>query len=394
MAGLLVGASCSSSSDSDTSTGDSSSETAVNDGSPVVIGGAGTLLGFTGADGGVKARIDRANKEGGVHGRQIEFVGFTDDGSDPAANSTAIRELVQQTKVDAIVPVIPTNFQPQTAQFLDEQNIPFIGLGYTPSMCEIEAGFPFSGCSAPGVSTAGQAYLAQFIHKTIGAESLDGVTVAVFGSAEAHGQQNLDSMVKALEEGGADVVLKQGGVAAGATSVQPYVDQVMSAAPQITVLSLDFVAVLSMQSSLKASGYKGAMVNFSGFVPGTLELSEDLQRGLDGSFVVTAIPTPVDGTPLAAELTADFEAAGVPPTFGALVGWQSADMFIQLLDAAGGDPSRMVSVGNDGFTFTQAEGGFNTSFPEGHTSSSGCSGMVTVSGKEYLPVAPFTCTNP
>ena len=105
-------------------------ETTESDGTPIVIGGVGTLTGFAGVDDGVKARLERANADGGVAGHPIEYLGTTDDGGDAAKNDATVRELIQQKKVDAVVPVVPTNLQASTAQFMLDENIPYVGMGF------------------------------------------------------------------------------------------------------------------------------------------------------------------------------------------------------------------------------------------------------------------------
>lgn len=393
----LVGAACSDDDDEATTTGSGDGEssettdTTASDGSPIVVGGVGTLLGFSGVSEGAQARFDRANAEGGVNGHKIEFIGTTDDGGDPANNNTAVRELVQQKKVDAVLPLLPTNFQAPTAQFLAEQNIPYIGLGYGPAMCQIESGFPFNGCTAPNIAKGNSAALVQFLPAAVEQDDLEGIKIAVIGSVATGGDAYLKSVSSAVEDLGAEIVVSEPGVPAGATNVQPYVDAVLAGDADMVIIVTDFVAMLSIQGTLKANGYKGALVNFAGYIPGILETSADLQKGLEGSYIATVLPTPLDGSPASKELTADLEAADVNPTFGALVGWQSADLYLQLLDAAGGDASKVVEVGNDGFTFKQPEGGFNVSFPDGHTERAECSGLVTVKSGKYELVEPFTC---
>ena len=55
----------------------------------VKVGGLGWALEYGGADVGARARFARANASGGVNGRTIDYVGFRDDGGDPAASAKA-----------------------------------------------------------------------------------------------------------------------------------------------------------------------------------------------------------------------------------------------------------------------------------------------------------------
>lgn len=79
---------------------------------------------------GAKARFDRANAEGGVSGRTIDYLGAEDDGQDPAKNLAAARKLVQQDKVFAISPMSSVTFS--GADFLQKQKVPTFGWGTLP----------------------------------------------------------------------------------------------------------------------------------------------------------------------------------------------------------------------------------------------------------------------
>src|SRR5262245_5903567 len=77
----------------------------------ITIGGLAYLTSpsgasMTGSDAGAKARFDRANDEGGINGRKINYVGTLDDGNDPARNSAQAKVLVDQKKIFAAVPLM------------------------------------------------------------------------------------------------------------------------------------------------------------------------------------------------------------------------------------------------------------------------------------------------
>src|SRR5262249_6455151 len=75
----------------------------------IKVGGIGDALLYGGADVGARARFTRANDAGGVNGRTIDYSGFTDDGGDPAAGSTAATNLVNQGAF-AVVPAVTPDF--------------------------------------------------------------------------------------------------------------------------------------------------------------------------------------------------------------------------------------------------------------------------------------------
>ena len=96
---------------------------------------------------GAKARFDRANAEGGINGRTIDYLGAEDDGQDPAKNLAAARKLVQQDKVFAISPMSSVTFS--GADFLQKQKVPTFGWGTLPSFCGPTYIYGYGGCMVP-----------------------------------------------------------------------------------------------------------------------------------------------------------------------------------------------------------------------------------------------------
>jgi len=385
----LMGAACGSSEGG--SGGGGSSNTTGATGTPVVLGGAGTLKGYEGIAEGAQARIDRANAEGGVQGHPIQFLGFKDDGGDPNKADTNVRQLVQQDNIDAAVPVIPFRILPQTAQFMEDSNVPWTAIGAAQIMCDTQGGFAFNGCNVPGLSKSNQDSFVQWYPKALGKENLDGVKFAVVGLDVPGGDAFRNAQADSLKKLGAEIVYNEGGIPFGATNVQTFVDAVMASNPDAVNMVTDLATVVAVQGGLKAAGFKGQLFNAAGYVPGVLESSPDTQKALEGSFIATSTPTPQDETEFSKQMVADFEAAGVKPTYGAIQGYLSVDIYLQLLENAGGDASKVIEDGNAGFTFDQPNGGFTLSFPEGHTQSAPCSGMVQVKGTEYVSIAQFAC---
>src|SRR4051794_4480164 len=97
---------------------------------------------------GAKARFERANNEGGVNGRKINYLGAVDNHLDPSQDLSTIKKVVQQDKAFAVVPLISPVLA-QGGQFLVQNKVPFYGWGITPAYCNTENGFGFSGCLVP-----------------------------------------------------------------------------------------------------------------------------------------------------------------------------------------------------------------------------------------------------
>ena len=74
---------------------------------PINVGGIGQAAFYApGVEVGAEARFKVENDKGGVNGREINFLGFRDDGGDNAQNIDEARKLVQEDGIFAAVPVI------------------------------------------------------------------------------------------------------------------------------------------------------------------------------------------------------------------------------------------------------------------------------------------------
>ena len=145
----------------------------------ITVAGLGDASVYGGADLGARARFQRANDAGGVHGRTVDYAGFTDDGGDPTAGTSAATALVQQRQVFAVVPAVTPDFA--AGRFLAGRKVPYFGWGLSSGFCGNDYGFGFSGCLVPeGVTSNAWGVL---VSKVFGAQSV-GRTAARNRSAD------------------------------------------------------------------------------------------------------------------------------------------------------------------------------------------------------------------
>ncbi len=113
---------------SDTSTAAAGNATGVTD-TEVKIGSFGPLTGPAALWGnimkGMDAYFKMINEEGGINGRQINFV-MKDDAYDPSRTVPAVRELVQRDEVFAFVGGIGTAPCMSVQDYIVEENIPWV----------------------------------------------------------------------------------------------------------------------------------------------------------------------------------------------------------------------------------------------------------------------------
>jgi len=357
--------------------------------------------GYPGADLGAKARFERANAEGGVHGRKINYLGTADDNEDGTKNLDLVRKAVQQDGVFAIVPMLGAGFLPASSDFLDAEKVPSVGWGFMPGQCGAEDsyGFGFNGCIQPPGADLVNTSLAAQIMEVVG----EGATVAIVSDDTANSTEGLKTVEGAFVAEGAEVVYAKPNVP---TSEQvdytPFVQDVMTSdaggPPDLVVFNSLFANTVGITAGLRDAGFEGETLNYIAYVPGLLEQSPDTAAALDGSYVSTQfLPTEFGGDAIE-QMVADIEAIDPDAqiTLGAAMTYWMADVFLQMLEAVGKDltPESFGEVVNGDWTYEPwgdpaALGPI--SYPAGHGEPAPCSALVKIEGTEYTPVAPIEC---
>src|ERR1700722_12876877 len=97
--------------------------------SAIVVGGQGDLSAFPGIAAGFRARIARFNRNGGLGGRKIKFIGVLDDNLTPSTSATHTQQLVLDNHVFADAPFESEVCEAGQGRLLAENRTPFVGLG-------------------------------------------------------------------------------------------------------------------------------------------------------------------------------------------------------------------------------------------------------------------------
>jgi ABC-type branched-subunit amino acid transport system substrate-binding protein len=351
---------------------------------------------YKGIDTGFQARVARFNKQGGIDGRKIQFVGVLNDGDSLTTDQSNAQTLVLKDHVFAVAPVADQVLSPSATQLFAQNSTPYIGWGLSPAFCGNNWGFPVAGCesSAQYQNVWGFTQAAQAIGKTV-----KGLKVAVIGTDNSGGKAGTEGIAALNKIEGAQVVYGQASVPQdGTTDYTPFVQAIMAGNPDMVELVVTFSSAIGLTAALRQAGYKGAIWNPTAYVPGLFAAQPQLAQAVNGSLVVANFPPAEDASPAALQVESDLKAIGAPAVFslGEAVGWWSAEEFIQELQAtAAKGPLTQANFGkviNAGWTINPMAGGITQlTFPRDHIKSTGCYGTLVAQGAKYVVKIPFSC---
>jgi branched-chain amino acid transport system substrate-binding protein len=366
------------------------------------IGGVAQVGNFSGIEEGAKARIEKAN-ETCVQGHKLEWVGMRDDASDSQKNIDALRDLVENEGVFAVI-ATSANLTTPSTNYLAEKKVPYFGWGFMPGFCGAESwGYGFNGClSGFALDALGALELegAQLNGSLTGPNAellqkdLDEYTLVVLNSGDEAGALG-DAQYSALW-GSDQLLAKESVPVQGVTDFTQYVNLIKQHNPDVVVVSVDFATAIKLKAAIIQSGYEGAVVDYVTYIPGLLDSSADTAAALEGGYSNSQFPASEDGGQATQDIAAALEAIGEAPfvTQGASIGWWSTDVMIQMLEDIDGDitPDSFRTLAESGWEYEPVEGGIGPiSYPDGHTNPAPCAGLVKVEGGKYVSAVEFQC---
>ena len=378
--------------------------TAGASGAPIVIGGVAQLQDYAGVSDGFEARVAQFNKAGGIDGRQIQFLGVTDDGGSPTTDQSVVEQLVQEKHVTMVAPIATEVFTQTGSTFLAQQKVPYSGWAVAPNWCNTSWAFSVDGCLITTNGTTSTAtgdafakYVVAHLHKKPSQIKMaivngDIPTAAASGAEEA----NL------FKVAGIPVVFNKGIIPVNgtATNYAPYVQQIEASGANAVFLSLDFASSIGLSAGMAAAGYTGTLYSPVGYSEGLLQAEPSVKAALQGEVVNSEFPVNESQSPSIKEVSAALKAIGKaqPIGLGASLGYYDADMVIQMLHNAvkKGQPltgTGIANAANSGFTYQQGlpGGACSQTYPYAH--QAGIVGLVLmqVSGPSYVVKVPYAC---
>jgi ABC-type branched-subunit amino acid transport system substrate-binding protein len=232
------------------------------DGSTVKVAGLALMSNFKDADIGAIARFDRANETKEVKGITFDYVGNNDDGASPATALSAVRRLITQDQVFAIVPDMSAS---NPGDYLDAQHMLRVGWPFDASYCTPKPstkiyGFGYPGCQTnPNptymTDTYGQYY--KYVSEKV---SKKHPTIANLSQDMESGQAVIKYIPISAAGAGFKVVYSKANLPVSVADYTPYVQEIMSADngnPPDVFNCLVSVQCIQLAQGLRNAGFKG-----------------------------------------------------------------------------------------------------------------------------------------
>jgi ABC-type branched-subunit amino acid transport system substrate-binding protein len=301
---------------------------------------------------GVEAYFDKVNKAGGVFGRKLKLVSKLSDQGQPSANIRAVRSLVEEKKVFAVLPIMTNSFT-LGGRYLAEQGIPSFGINVDPAWCgssdeqtAVETAYlqndQFTQCPRPNLFGEKGSFLC-FECPGVGpsflAEQLGIKRVAVFGYTHISSTRCVNGTTRGFEELGIEVVHKNQALEFGfsvsdiAADVQAMIDNDV----QMVSTCMEFNGGFKFSQALKEAG-KDDVVFYApeGYKESTVEkYGDELNNWF---FRLGFAPWQAKGKDLpkgTKEFLAAMEKRGVEPSEHNQAGWINAALLVEGIKAAG-----------------------------------------------------------
>ncbi len=357
--------------------------------------------GYPGCDVGAKARFAAVNRAGGINGRKIDYIGTGNDTENGATNLALAQKAVGQQKVFAVVPELGEGFLPASSDYLNANKVPSVGWGFMPGQCSGPQtyGFGFNGCVVPPKPTVVNTSVAAPVVNKLGKNK----AYALISDNTQVSTSGLTLVKDAFLDVGANVVYSEANVPTTANvNYTPFVEALMTSnhgqPPDVIVTNGQFSNTVGLSAGLRAAGYKGALVNYIAYVPGLLTGSPDVAKALAGAYVETQFLATEFGGSAIKQMKANIKAVDpkAPILLGTALSYWSADVFVQMLKAAGRNFTA-ASFGktiNGGWTYKPSGNPIPlgpVSYPADHSQATPCADLVQISGTSYVPVTPMKC---
>lgn len=273
------------------------------------------------------------NDNGGVHGREIEYI-VKDDGYNPANTQTVVRELVQQDEVFAIVNGLGTATHQSVLEFLNQNKVPDLFVASGSTAWNQPEKYPYTfGFNADYVVEG--AALAQYA-----ADELPGKAVCMLGQDDDFGDDFLAGLELAL---GADGVAHVERYSVSNQDVSAQIGALQAAGCEVvTLATINGFTALAVGTAAQLGWFPQWMASSSGGDYPTLVgyLGDAAPQLLQGFLGANYSPMADDDWVTLFRQINDEYNDGAPFDGNTIYGMSVAYTFAEALHAAGEDPTR------------------------------------------------------
>lgn len=291
---------------------------------------------FQGSDQACKARVDRANREGGVNGRKIEIEVIDDKSS--GANLTAAKDLVENRDVFGVIN--NSSFAFLSYRYLKENGIPLIGGGYDGTyygekgneniLSALGNSAPFSGLAYDNLTK---------LMKQAGAKKLAGVAYGASASSTASAKTtvNIAGPAQGLEPAYLNTTVEF-----GTSDVGPLVLGIKNAGADAAYLPMVASSNIALVQGLEQNGVE---MKFNALMTGYGQplLDSAAAKTLKPNTYFMQTYKPVEVKDAATkQFQADLKKVGIKgvPDYGKYTGYITCDLAITALEQMGKNVTR------------------------------------------------------
>ncbi|GAA1691878.1 ABC transporter substrate-binding protein [Glycomyces endophyticus] len=291
--------------------------------------------GYSAISAATTAYFEYVNANGGIHGRDIEYL-VKDDAYDPAATQTAVRELVTEEDVFAVVNGLGTPTHSSVLDYLDQQGVPdlFVSSGSLtwnqPNVYDNTFAF-----NADYVTEG--AALAQYA-----VEQDPEAVICVLGQDDDYGEGIIEGVETVV---GSNEIAEVQNYSVSAEDLTAQIGAMMAAGCQVNVLgTINGFTAMAVGTAAQMEWFPKWYVSSSGADYPTLAgyLGEDLAPVLlQGMVSVNYLPSSAGGEwdALFRQINDEYN-DGAPYTGNTIFGMSVGYLFAEALAAAGEDPTR------------------------------------------------------
>jgi ABC-type branched-subunit amino acid transport system substrate-binding protein len=309
---------------------------------------------------GIQAYFSSVNAQGGVGGRSLKLI-TRDDGYEPEKAAAAVKALINEDKVFALIGSVGTPTGLAALPIITEEKVPMVGM--------------FTGAQALREPFNRQIFhvRASYYDETeriVQHLSTLGVTkIAVFYQNDAYGKAGLEGVKRALAKR-QQAPVAMATVERNSVDVAGSVASIIAKEPQAVIQVGSYKACAAFIKEARKSGYGGQFFNVS-FV-GSKALADELGAVGSGVVVSQVVPFPlVASAPVVREYQQRMTEAGDKDfDFSSLEGYLTAKVFVEGLRRAGKTPTRESLINGLESIHDLNMGGFTISYsPKDHEGS-------------------------